>query len=389
MKNIILEAQNTKAVAFDVADLQAEFTNLTDPRNEKGKVYPLPMLLTLILLAKLSGQDKPSSIAHWIRLREEWLSTLFEWDEERMPCLNTIRDTLKIVSLDELSNRLRQYLHTRYGGGQSQLISIDGKTMRGTIPKGKTQGVHLLAAYIPDEGVVLAQVEVGAKENEISAAPKLLEQLDLKERVVCADAMQTQRQLSTEILARGGDYIWPLKGNQSTALEDVSRFFDPIPDGCSRQPLPQTTVETVDRGHGRKEIRRLTLIADEITYLDWPGVQQVFRLEREVYHLKSQKKSHEVVYGVTSCDPQTVSADQLLALIRGYWGIENGLHYRRDVTLYEDLTRFAYPKMAQVMATLNNFIVGLGCKLGYTNLASARRIFDSSISQQLFSTTHH
>ena len=86
-------------------------------------------------------------------------------------------------------------------------MAIDGKTMRGTIPTGSSQGVHLLAAYLPAEGVVLKQVEVGAKRNEISAAPALIEGLDLKNRVVCGDAMHTQRELSVDVLAQGGDYL--------------------------------------------------------------------------------------------------------------------------------------------------------------------------------------
>lgn len=96
-----------------------------------------------------------------------------------------------------------------YGGQQSVLITIDGKVLRGTIPAGGTQGGHLLAAYLPEEGVVLAQVEVDSKEkeNEIKAAPKLLQQLDLRGRVVSGDVMFAQRKLSVQIMARGGDYL--------------------------------------------------------------------------------------------------------------------------------------------------------------------------------------
>lgn len=390
MENIILEGQTTEAIILDVADLEATLSNLTDTRSEKGKIYPLSMLLTMILLAKLSGQHKPSPISDWIRERSDEMKRLFNWTKEQMPCLNTLRTILQqVISLEELEKLLREYLHQTYGGQQSQLITIDGKTMRGTIPKGNTQGVHLLAAYLPEEGVVLAQVEVGRKENEISAAPKLIEQLDLKKRIVCADAMQTQRDLSLEIRRRGGDYLWFLKENQPTVLADVSRFFDPIPEGCYRRPLPYQTAQTIDRGHGREEIRTLTVMTDDLSYLDWPGVQQVFRLQREVHHLKTGKQTCEVVYGLTSCNPQDVSAEQLLWLIRGYWGIENGLHYRRDVTLDEDETRLSYPKMAQAMSLLNNFLIALSNKLGYTNLAHAQRAFDASISRQLFSLSYH
>ena len=113
------------------------------------------------------------------------------------------------------------------------------------------------------------------------------------------------------------------------------------------------------------------------------GLQQLFKLVRQVTHVKSQKTTTEVVYGLTSCTPKNASAKQLLDWIRAYWGIENGLHYRRDKTLQEDATRFSLPKMPAVMATINNFVIGLTQKLGYANLPEARRIFDWCIASQL------
>jgi hypothetical protein len=141
---------------------------LTDTRDKRGKIYPLGMILTLVILAKLAGEDKPSGITEWIRLRCDAFVKIFNCKHHRMPCLNIIRWVLEeIVSLEELEEIVSHYLQETYGGEQSQLISMDGKTMRGTIPKGSSQGVHLLAAYLPAEGVVLRQVEVGLKESQV------------------------------------------------------------------------------------------------------------------------------------------------------------------------------------------------------------------------------
>lgn len=385
MKHIILEANNADATVFNVAHLAVCLNQLTDTRDRRGKIYPLGMLLTLIILAKLAGEDKPTGIAHWIRLRCDAFVKLFNCKHERMPCLNVIRIVLEIVSAEELERRLSHYLHETYGGQQSRQVVIDGKTMRGTIPKGSTQGVHLLAAYLPAEGVVLKQVEISSKENEISAAPQLIEGLDLKNKVVCGDAMHTQRPLSAAILARGGEYVWFLKENQPTLLADVEQFFQPpqVSAGWPLPPLPYTVVQTTEKGHGRFEQRTLTLMADEQGFLDWPGVSQVFRLERRVTQLRTGEESTEVVFGITSCGPQMASAEQMLTWTRHHWGIENGLHHRRDVTLREDATRLSRPPMAKAMATINNFIVGLSQKLGYSNLALARRKFDARIAAQL------
>lgn len=386
MKHIILEANNTDAVVFNIRDLESRFKRLTDTRDARGKIYPLSMILTLIMLAKLAGEDKPSGITEWIRLRCDSFVKLFQCKHQRMPCLNIIRGVLReIVSLDELEKILGHYLHETYGGGDSKLISIDGKTMRGTIPKGSTQGVHLLAAYLPAEGVVIKQVEVDTKENEIRAAPQLLEGIDVKHKVVCGDAMHTQRQFSVDILAKGGDYMWFVKENQSTLLTDVEQFFKPAQHyaGWPLPDIPRTVAETTDKGHGRLEKRTLTLMVDEQEFLDWPCVRQVFKLERYVQQMKTGKESTEVIFGISSCTPEEASAEQMLQWARQYWGIENGLHYRRDVTLREDATKTSEPPLAKTISAINNFVVSLSQKLGYSNLASARRIFDARIAAQL------
>lgn len=387
MKHIMLGAADTEAIVLDVAHLASHLERLHDLRHKQGKVYPLGMILTLIILAKLAGEDKPSGISQWIRLRRDDFVRLFEFKHQRMPCLNIIRRILQAgVCVEELERELRHYLHEVYGGQQSQLVAIDGKTMRGTIPQGSRQGVHLLAAYLPAEGVVLKQVEVGARQNEISAAPALIEEVSLKNRVVCGDAMHTQRELSVEVLSQGGDYLWQVKDNQPSLLADVEQFFQPPQKaaGWPLPPLPSTTARTTGKEHGRLEQRSLTLIADRDGFLDWPGVRQVLRLERRVFHVRTGRQSSEVVYAITSCAPETVSADQLLAWIRQYWAIENGLHYRRDVTLREDATRMTQTMMARAMAIINNFLVGLSRILGFSNLAAARRTFDAQIAAQLF-----
>jgi predicted transposase YbfD/YdcC len=386
MKHIILEALDAGAVVFDVGELAAYLGRVHDSRDPRGKVYPLGVILAAVVLAKLAGEDKLSGIAEWIRLRRDVLVELFNCKHRRMPCLNIIRWVLQaVVSAEELEEVLRRYLHEAYGGQESRLIAIDGKTMRGTIPKGGRQGVHLLAAYLPAEGVVLKQVMVDAKENEIVAAPELIDGLNLKNKVVCGDAMHTQRELSVKILARGGDYLWFLKDNQPSLLADVKQFFQPPQKaaGWPMTPLSHTVAHTTGCLHGRLEKRTLTLMVDEAGFVDWPGIRQVVKLERRVFHWRTGLQSTEVVYAITSCGPEKASADQLLRWLRSYWGIENGLHYRRDVTLREDATRLTQPSMARAIAAINNFVIGLALKMGYTNLASARRSFNARIAAQL------
>ena len=165
----------------------------------------------------------------------------------------------------------------------------------------------------------------------------------------------------------------------------MSNFSNPLekqPGGIN-QLLEKQIAKSVAKGHGRLEKRQLTCMDDETGFLDWPGVEQVFQLERTVVDCRTGEMSQEVSYGMTSLVAEKCSATQLQALIQAYWGIENGLHYRRDVTLLEDATRFSKPRLAEAMSIMNNFVIGLTHKLGFSNLASARRYFDADIASHL------
>ncbi len=305
-----------------------------------------------------------------------------------MPSLNTIRRTLaETVIAEELQTVFNRFLHQTYGGQQSILVTLDGKTLRGTIPKGESSGVHLLVAYLPEEGIVLMQVAVECKESELTAAPRILTSLDLRGRVVVGDALFTQRNLSAQVLYEGGDYLWFVKGNQPRLKEDVEQFFAPARRalGWHAPELVRGEAQTTEKGHGRLEQRTLTVIADDSGFIDWPGLQQVFKLERKVTEMTTGVISIDEVVGITSMSPEKASAKQLLEWTRNHWGIENGLHYRRDVTLDEDGTRMSNDYLAEAMAVLNNFIIGLMSKLGFRNLASARRKFDAKFTLALSS----
>lgn len=386
MDHIILESRQEQGIVFDVGGLMEKLKQVADRRKARGKRYSLPFLLTAILLAKLAGEDTPKGVADWLKLRQAQIVAAFKLSRSSVPAHNTIRRTLaETLSAEELERNLRQYLHQNYGGQRSVLVVIDGKTLRGTIPKGKSQGVHLLAAYLPEEGITLLQVEVDSKENEIVAAPRLLKALDLKGRVVCGDAMFTQRDLSVQVVAQGGDYIWFVKGNQPQLRADVEQFFVPArrAKGWHVPQLPRSTAEKQEKNRGRIEHRFLTLMRNEADFIDWPALEQVFKLERKVTCCQTGEVTEETAYGITSLSPDKTTAEQMLYWTRSCWGIENCLHYPRDTTLREDATRMSNENQAQVMATMNNFIIGLTHKLCFQTLPSARRHFDAQINLRL------
>lgn len=373
-------------LVFDVHRRWRRLAAVPDRRHRRGKRYALPLMLLLIVLAKLSGQDRPSGIADWVEHRRAQLAQVLGLQLARAPHHNTYRRILaQAVAPEDLDAAVSAFFREWPQVGKSVLVSLDGKRVKGTVDAEDPHGTHLLAAYLPQEGIVLLQVSAGHKENEIGVAPTLVQALDLRGKIVAADALHTQRALSVQILAAGGEYLWRVKDNQPTLRADIAELFtaDPrtVEGGYVRHDL--RTARQVTKGHGRREIRQITVSTDLHGYSDWPGLEQVFRLERERFVTKSGQHAREVAYGLTSLTPAEASPARLLALTRAYWGIENGLHYRRDVTFHEDGTRLTQGHAGHVMATLNNLVLGLLRLAGFTNLAAARRYCDADLAHAL------
>lgn len=365
---------------LDLDSLYAYLARLKDRRHPRGLRYALVTILGYVVLAKLAGEDRLYGISQWVRYRQTDLAEVLHLEKLRAPCVNTYRTILgQIIDIEEFEQVVREFFAAQPHAGQSIVIALDGKTLRGTISAGQTQGRHLLAAYLPAEGWVLFQVEVTNKENEISAAPRVLKSLDLRGKVVTGDAMFAQRELSLQIVELGGDYIWTVKDNQSTLRQDIELLFQPekTVKGFSQGTKDFRTAQTVEKGHGREERRVLTISAELKTYLDWPGVEQVFKLERYFKRTRDGHVTHEVAYGITSLTALEAGPQRLLELVRSHWGIENGLHYRRDETLREDWCQLKQGDAPRAMAAINNLIVGLVTRLGWKNLAAARRYFDA------------
>jgi predicted transposase YbfD/YdcC len=380
------ETPQEAGCVFDVRGLCDRFAQLTDKRHARGKRYRLEWVLVLVVLAKLSGEDQPTGIAQWVHLRAEFLREALAISWRRLPCHNTYRRVLsQAVDVSQLQRVVSEFLKQQAEVGQGVLIAIDGKTLRGSIPPSQTRGIHLLAAYVPGEGIVLMQVSVDRKENEIVAAPQVLKALDLRGKVVMGDALLTQRDLSVQILEARGDYIWLVKGNHPQLRQDIEAVFEPevcVP-GFSPTPKDFQTAIAHNKAHGRLEERTLTTSSVLRDYADWPGLEQVFKLERRSVNTHTGVLRYETTYGLTSLTAAQASPARLLNLVREYWGIENGLHYRRDKTLREDATRMTHPALAQAMATLNNLIIGLVAQAGWRYLPTARRHYNARLNEAL------
>lgn len=375
-----MECNTEAGVIIDVGSLYAGFCELPDPRKARGKRYRLETMLTLIVLAKVCGEDKPSGIAEWAKHRLEWLCEVLNLERKTMPHRSSYERVLDGVSWEEQEQLVSQVLSGKRYFGKQVVVAMDGKVLRGTLNE-KQEGVYLLAAYLPGEGIVLMEVAIQGKGQELEAAPQVLKSIDLRDKVVMGDALHTQRAVSIQIVEAGGEYVWFVKGNQPQLEEDLRLWFGPDPEPIPGQAYPPKDFETaqsVNKGHG------LTVSSQLKDFLDWPYQEQVFKLERRLIFTKTGEVEQQVVYGITSLTREEISTHRLLQMTRSYWGIENGLHYRRDVTLREDHTRMTRKNAARVMACLNNLILGLLIgKLKYRYLPPARRFFAAHPDQAL------
>jgi predicted transposase YbfD/YdcC len=238
---------------------------------------------------------------------------------------------------------------------------VDGKTLRGANRDGRQ--VHLLAAMDHATRTVLAQREVHGAPGEVPAFQPLLADLDLAGTVVTADALQTHAGAAEFlVVAKQAHYLFCVKANQPALLAR-----------CTRLPWHRVPVldRTRDRGHGRVELRTLKVVS--VAGFGFPHAAQVLQVTRKVRDLQTRGWRTVTIYAITSLTHAQASPARLADYIRGHWGIENGLHYVRDVTFAEDTSRVRTGASPHVMACLRNLVIGALSRAGPVNLAAALR----------------
>lgn len=373
-------------IVYDVGSLYGRFLGINDPRGIKGKRYSLEMLLVIIFLAKLVGKDKPDEIADWAKNHAERLAQLLGLKRVWMPSHSTIRRVFHSI-LDEAEfDRMAQEYHQQEQSGTGEVLAMDGKVLHGTQIGGQAGRDNVLSIYAVEEQYVLAQQAVDSKENEIVAAPQALQRVTLAGKIVTGDALHTQRATSQQIVTDGGAYVWPVKENQPRLYADIQRLFAPDKPkpGFGAIETDFLTVHKTNYGHGRLEKRTLQTSAMLNDYLDWPGVAQVYRLEREFAWIRQgqiYKTSREIEFGITSLSREQASPAKVLQVRRKHWLIETGLHYRRDVTFHEDATRMTIGAAGRVLANVHNLLIGLIKRAGFSNAAKARRHYDGHLDE--------
>jgi predicted transposase YbfD/YdcC len=353
-----------------LAAVLAAFPDFRDPR---GVRHPLLAVLLLSCVAMLCGARGESAIAEWAEnYGATWRAPL-GFTRPDGPSQSTVHRIFKGIDCDALETRLAQWAAQiiaccpipATAPLPFEAMAIDGKTLRGSTKCG-AEDAHLLSAFSQRLSVVLGQVAVPDKTNEITAIDDLLARLVLTGWVITTDALFTQTEIAQAISDAGGDYLMEVKGNQPRLHDDLTFLFADATTPC------RCAEET--RLHGGRIERRTLRASTALTgYTDWPGMAQALCVERRVTHKATGETHTERAYAITSLTSTAITPAQLLVLWREHWHIENKLHWVRDVTFDEDRSTVRAGTIPQVLAALRSTAISVARLHGATNIAAACR----------------
>jgi predicted transposase YbfD/YdcC len=337
-----MEAARTAFEACDEAFVFLEhFSDLPDPRQSGKVVYPLQEVLLLCLLAVLAGAEGFVDIARFGKKKIELLRRFLPF-KDGTPSHDQLGDIFATLDAAAFQRCFVAWVANLIGVS-ADVVAIDGKTIRRSSSKrGGKAAIHMVSAFAARQRLVLGQVKVADKSNEIVAIPALLDMLAIEGAVVTIDAMGCQREIARKVIDKKADYILALKGNQGALREDVE-LFAAEQKANSFKDAKVTRHETVDADHGRIETRTYTVIHDVAWLQDrhqWPGLQGVVMVEsqREIPGpgMSANAIERETRFYITSL---AWIAEQIGSAVRAHWMIENGLHWVLDMNFRDDECR--------------------------------------------------
>ncbi|MGN0852478.1 MAG: ISAs1 family transposase [Kiritimatiellia bacterium] len=338
------------AVLFEATAFLRHFEEMPDPRQRGKVVYPLNEILLLCLLAVIAGADCFTDIARFGRSKLALLRRFLPF-ENGTPAHDHLGDIF--ASLDaEAFRRCFAAWVTEATGCPADVVAIDGKTSRRSYQKKDAkEPIHMVSAFAARQRLVLGQIKVNEKSNEITAIPALIEMMEIEGAVVTIDAMGCQRAIAEQILKKKADYIFSLKGNQGTLCDDV-KLFVAEQQARAFQDAKISRHETVDGDHGRIETRRYTVIHN-MAWLKarhgWPGLRCVIVVEttRE-WRGKTERETR--LY-ISSLD---LAAESVAQMVRDHWSVENNLHWVMDMVFRDDECRVRKDQAPANFATIRH-----------------------------------
>lgn len=331
------------------------FANVKDPRQSSKVMHNMGEIIVLVSCAVIAGCDVWEDIADFCRVKKEW----FEKDlglklENGIPSHDTLQRVFQMMDPKEFEDGFIKWVTASCGEIGREVISVDGKTIRGSKGEEK-KAVHMISAWANQAKIVLGQKATEEKSNEITAVPMLLDLLNIKGCIITADAMSCQKAIVEKITEKEADYVLGLKNNQATLCEEACDYFKAAMDRPTLFP-PMSKYPTEEKGHGRIEKRTYYLITDREQldrFPEWQNLNGIGIMESEVTSKDIITK--ETHYYITSLTDVT----EFAKAARAHWGVESSLHWCLDVTFREDDSRTRKDYSAENFAVIRHIALNV------------------------------
>lgn len=310
----------------------AYFSTVPDPRRQFNLAYKLEHIFFIILCAVLAGANSINQIALFAKTKAQWIKKLIDIDS--IPTYGVFWWVLVRIEPEFLRELLKNWLGALPEDLRNQVLSIDGKCLRGTQSCTLNSVLHLVSIFAAESGVVIVQQPVGDKSNEITAIPQILDQINIEGAIITSDAMGCQKSIAAKICERGADYILALKGNQESLADEVENYFNQA-ETILFEGIECDALGSRETGHGRIEQREIFVTED----IDWLPQRGQWKNLKSIIMIKSQRllpgkpASIEKRYYISSLP---AIALRIANAIRKHWKIENNLHRQLDVNFMED-----------------------------------------------------
>jgi predicted transposase YbfD/YdcC len=321
------------------------FSGLKDPRRHNVR-HLFTDILAIAILAVMSRADDWQEVVLYGRANQAWLGTFLELPNG-IPCADTLGRLFARVNPEAFEACFIEWTRSLASSSDGRLVAVDGKSLRRSFAHGwNKQMVHLVSAWCGQNELVLGQLAVDGKSNEITAIPKLLELLDLKKAVVTIDAMGCQKEIAAQIRSQGGDYLLAVKDNQKTLHEKARLLMNDIALDQAKglNPDQYDYHENTETGHGRIETRRVWVTGEvqalgEELLAPWTDLNSLVMVEDRRQDLGDPAGKVTVEFRIFITSLISPLARQIGRYVRGHWGVENKLHWRLDMCFGEDESR--------------------------------------------------
>ncbi|MCP4184542.1 MAG: ISAs1 family transposase [Hyphomicrobiales bacterium] len=339
--------------------IQQAFADMGDPRVVGRTTHKLIDIVVIAICAIICGAESWVDVEVFGKSKEAWLRQFLELPDG-IPVHDTFGRVFGQLDAEAFQQSFNRWVKSAFTVSSGQVVAIDGKTVRRSHDKtlGK-KAIHMVSAWAQESGIVLGQVKTDEKSNEITAIPELLNQLYLKGCIVTLDAMGCQKAIAETIIERGADYVLPVKGNQGNLEADLQDWFD-YAQQTQFKETPHTYAKTINKGHGRIEIRECWAIDDPLTFdyirhfEGWTGLRSIALVRRE-RRVKEQVSVETQLY-ISSLP---ADAERILHCSRLHWSVENSLHWVLDVVFHEDAARNRTKNSAENFTVLRHIALNL------------------------------